>query len=285
MAAACSTAPAIRAAAAPPLEYRVPFTRTAPSLKAGLEGGAWAAAPWTADFVDIEGSVKPKPAYRTRAKMLWDDRHLYVAAELEEPNLWDSLTKRDQIIFHDNDFEVFIDPDGDTREYYEIEVNQHPAIFDLYLQRMYREGGPAVHAWNCEGLRVELAFDGTRNNPNHADGGWTVQLSIPWTGLRPPDAASAPELAGKPTFTEPARAGKPPLAGDTWRINFSRVQWRNNHEVLDAQNRRVPGAKPIESSVPYAKVPDLPEDNWVWTPQWTIDMHLPQFWGRVTFVH
>jgi hypothetical protein len=28
----------------------------------------------------------------------------------------------------------------------------------------------------------------------------------------------------------------------------------------------------------------MAEDNWVWSPQWAVDMHLPQFWGRVTFV-
>ena len=50
------------------------------------------AAPWTADFVDIQGGAKPKPRFRTRAKMLWDDDYLYIAAELEEPHVWATLT-------------------------------------------------------------------------------------------------------------------------------------------------------------------------------------------------
>ena len=33
------------------------------ALGGSLESGAWAAAPWTEDFTDIEGSVKPAPAY------------------------------------------------------------------------------------------------------------------------------------------------------------------------------------------------------------------------------
>src|SRR3954447_11867464 len=70
-------------------------------------------APWTDDFVDIEGDLKPRPRFRTRAKMLWDDTHFYVGAELQEPHVWATLTKHDAVIFHDNDFEVFIDPDGD----------------------------------------------------------------------------------------------------------------------------------------------------------------------------
>ena len=57
-------------------------------------------------------------------------------------------------------------------------------------------------------------------------------------------------------------------------MNFSRVQWR--HTV-------VPGAGP--SATPgYAKVPGVREDNWTWTPQWAVDMHIPRFWGTVTFV-
>src|SRR3712207_6853585 len=33
--------------------------------------------------------------------------------------------QHDAIIYHDNDFEVFIDPDNDTHQYFEIEVNAY----------------------------------------------------------------------------------------------------------------------------------------------------------------
>src|SRR5439155_1081187 len=77
-----------------------------------LNEGSWREVPWTDLFVDIEGAAKPKPPLRTRAKMLWDDDYFYVAAELEEPNVWGTLTNRDSVIFQDNDFEIFIDPNG-----------------------------------------------------------------------------------------------------------------------------------------------------------------------------
>src|SRR5262245_62131639 len=77
-----------------------------------LDDKSWASAPWTSDFEDIEGPAKPRPRFRTRAKMLWDDDHFYVAAELEEPHVWGTITNHDGVIFHDPDFEVFIDPDG-----------------------------------------------------------------------------------------------------------------------------------------------------------------------------
>lgn len=31
----------------------------------------------------------------------------------------------------DNDFEVFLDPDGDNHNYYEIEINAHNTVWDL----------------------------------------------------------------------------------------------------------------------------------------------------------
>src|SRR5215469_3733698 len=60
-----------------------------------LDDSAWNKAPWTSDFVDIEGDAKPAPRFRTRMKMLWDDNYLYVGAELEEPDIQAKLTEHD----------------------------------------------------------------------------------------------------------------------------------------------------------------------------------------------
>lgn len=79
--------------------------------------------------------------------MLWDDDCLYVSAVLEEPNIQARLTKRDTIIYYDNDFEVFIDPDGDGHHYFEIENNARGVIFDLLLNRPYRSGGNFMIQW------------------------------------------------------------------------------------------------------------------------------------------
>src|SRR5262249_12833697 len=100
---------------------------------------AWAAAPWTEDFVDIEGSAKPNPRLRTRAKLLWDDDYLYIAAELQEPHLWATLTNHDAVIFRDPDFEVFIDPLGQTEPYYEFEMNALNTAWDLLLDKPYMD--------------------------------------------------------------------------------------------------------------------------------------------------
>lgn len=221
----------------------------APHIDGKLDDTAWQTAAWTEDFVDIEGPAKPQPRFRTRAKMLWDEEFFYIAAQMVEPHVWATLTKHDSVIFHDNDFEFFIDPDGDNHEYYEWEVNALNTTWDLFLQRPYKDGGKADDAWEIPGLKSAVHVRGTVNDPSDADEGWSLEVAIPWSVLR-----------------EFARQPAPPRSGDQWRVNFSRVEWR--HEVA--------GGK-------YQKLKDTREDNWVWSPQGIIDMHRPERWGYVQF--
>jgi hypothetical protein len=215
-----------------------------------LNDAAWAAAPWTAYFVDIEGDKKPRPRFHTCAKMLWDDEYLYVAADMEEPHVWATITRHDSVIFHDNDFEVFIDPNGDTLEYYEFEINALNTGWDLFLSKPYRHGGKARNEWEIPGLRTAVHIRGTLNNPRDRDNGWSVEIAFPWKALG-----------------EFSHKAAPPNPGDEWRVNFSRVEWQ--HEVIEGGYRKLPNAR---------------EDNWVWSPQGVINMHVPERWGRVRFV-
>ena len=236
------------AAQTPPNRYEC---RRAPSPVRidGRIDGQWKIAPWTTDFGDIEGSAKPLPRFRTRARMLWDNDYFYIAAELDEPHVWGTLTQHDSVIFHDNDFEVFVDPNGDRREYFEFEMNALNTGWDLFLPKTYIDGGKADNSWEIPGLRTAVRVMGTLNNPRDRDKGWTLEIAIPWKA-----------------FGEAARMPLPPRAGDTWRVNFSRVEWQ--HELLEGKYRRVPGTK---------------EDNWVWSPQGKVNMHLPEHWGFVEF--
>jgi hypothetical protein len=212
-----------------------------------LSKAIWRDAAWTEDFVDIEGSAKPRPRHRTRAKLLWDDAYLYVGAEMDEPHVWGTLTEHDSIVYHDNDFEVFLNPTGDNHRYYELEINALGTVFDLFLPRPYRDGGPADHDWNAAGLLKAVKVDGSLNDPRDVDRGWSVELAIPWAAFD-------------------RHGGGVPRIGDVWRLNFSRVQW--DHEVVDGR---------------YRKIPARSEHNWVWSPQGVIDMHRPEQWGYLQF--
>lgn len=214
-----------------------------------LDDAAWAAAPWSDAFVDIEGDAKPKPRHKTRMKILWDNENLYIAAEMEEPHLWGTYAEHDSVIFHENDFEVFLDPDGDNQNYCELELNARNTTWDLLLTKPYRDSGRAVNAWEIIGLKTAVHLDGTLNDPRDKDKGWTVEIAWPWKGLK--------ELTSMPM---------PPPDGQQWRINFSRVEW--DLDVVDGK---------------YQKVKGKPEYNWVWSPQGVIDMHRPERWGYLQF--
>ena len=235
-----------------PRGYVCGRNQTAIIIDGKADEPAWADAPWTEDFMDIEGARKPAPRFRTRAKMLWDDENLYIHAELEEPHVWGTITKKNEVIFADNDFEIFIDPDGDHHNYYEFEMNALNTIWELTLEKPYRDGGPVRNATNIEGLRSAVHVNGTLNDPSNTDRAWSVEIAIPWKGLA--------RYAG-------ARAC-PPTDGQAWRMDFSRVEWIV--DIIDGHYRKVPKEM-------------RPEDNWVWSPQGVVDMHRPERWGYVQF--
>ena len=66
-----------------PKSYVVGHTTTAPVIDGDISDAAWRQAPWTDDFIDIEGADKPAPPLQTNFKMLWDDTCLYVAARVK----------------------------------------------------------------------------------------------------------------------------------------------------------------------------------------------------------
>ena len=222
-----------------PRSYACYRTATPIQVDGRLEDAAWARAPWTTDFVDIEGESKPKPRFRTRVKMLWDDNYLYIGAELEEPEVKATLVKHDSVIFHDNDFEVFVKPLPETESYYEFEINALNTGWDLYLNRPYRKGGRADNSWDIAGLKTAVEVQGSLNRAGDVDKGWTVEIAYPWAAFQ----------ARQPEVTQPH-------AGTEWRINFSRVEWKTGQEK---------------------------EENWVWSPQGVINMHVPERWGFLQF--
>jgi hypothetical protein len=110
--------------------------------------------------------------------------------------------------------------------------------WDLYLNKPYRFGGRADNNFELDGLKTAVALQGTLNNSADTDQGWTLEIAIPWTAFASRQSVPKPQV------------------GTTWRINFSRVEWK-------------PG--------------NPKEDNWVWSPQGVINMHVPERWGYLAF--
>lgn len=216
---------------------------TAPNIDGALDDVAWSAAAWTEDFIDIEGTSKPAPPLRTRAKVLWDDKNLYVAAELSDPRVWSTMKQRDEPLYREQAFELFIDPDGDRANYLELELNPLNTVLDLIMSKPYRDKGKADERFNVDGLRTAVRVTGTLNDASDVDEGWSLEIAIPWTSLK-----------------ALGRDGSPPKPLERWRMNFARMR----------------------RDAPDVKAP-LPRGLWVWSSQGAVNMHAPERWGTVEF--
>ena len=212
---------------------------------------SWSKVEWSQSFIDIEG--EKTPTYNTQVKMLWDETYFYILAKIEEPHVWANLKQKDTIIFYNNDFEVFIDPDGDTHNYYELELNALNTNWDLFVSKPYREGNVVLNDWTATGLKSVVKIDGTINNPKDTDKGWTIEMAIPWSVY-------------KKSYFE-----KNVPKDQFWRVNFSRVNW--DFQITDNQYKR---KKDADGKF-------LHEHNWVWSPTGVINMHEPEKWGYVYF--
>jgi hypothetical protein len=231
----------------------VNYTRSPPKIDGDTSDAVWQRAKWTNNFRDIEGDLKPNPPLQTKVKMLWNDTCLYIAATIADPHVWATLTHHDDIVFHDNDFELFIDPYNTTHQYFELEFNALNTVFDLFLNKPYRDMGNPLINWDAEGLRSAVKIHGTLNDPSDTDTGWTIEIAIPFKAICLGVNVHKPD------------------DNTTWRINFSRVEW--DTKVVDGK---------------YIKLTDssgrpLPEHNWVWSPQGVINMHYPERWGYLQF--
>lgn len=213
-----------------------------------LTEASWIRAPTTDPFVDIEGDREDPPDEQTRVKVVWDQEYLYVGAVLEESKVWGTYTQRDDPVYaEDLDFEIFLDVNGDGKNYIEYEMNALNTVYDLYRPN---KAAPLQIPWDIEGLKTAVHVEGTLNKNDDEDRYWSLEIAWPME-----------------TFREHAKeAALPPEEGDEWRIEFPRVEW-----ALD------PSTKKIQ------KHPDMSAENWTWTQQGLIDNHWPEAWGFLRF--
>lgn len=236
-------------------EGYVVYRATSPITIDGIpDEAAWQNATVITNFRDISGDGFPLPLYRTTARILWDDQYLYVAAELEEPNVWAYNTQHDQIIYEEPDFEVFIDPDNDCQNYYEMEANARGTILDLFLTKPYRTAfGTYINfGWDAPGVKVATHIDGTLNDASNIDKGWSIEFAIPYKAIN---------NIYDTLIT----------AGSYWRLGFSRVEW---------QTQIVNG---IISRLQTDTGSFVPEYNWTWPATGQINMHMPERWNYIYF--
>lgn len=236
-----------------PRSYTILKTSEPLNIDGKNDERVWEKAPWSEPFVDIEGDPAKKPAYDTRFKLLWDNDYLYVYCRFDEEHIWANLKEHDLSIFQDNALEMFIDPDGDTHNYMEFQINAFAAVWDLLLNKPPRNGGPSITDWDIKGLKKAVYINGTLNDPADKDQFWGIELALPLRTFR---------FGGNNSM---------PKAGSTWKMNVTRVQ--REVDIKDGSYVKRTGAngRPVQPA--YS----------CWSPQGLVNFHYPERWGIVRF--
>lgn len=189
--------------------YDCRFTEEPIAIDGALDEPAWRQAVVIENFSTPWLGAADVPAARaTRARLLWDREHLYVAADMDDGDLYADLAEHDANTWENDVFEVFLKPAVEAPSYFEFHVTPANTRFDCFLPRRghmprFRRDGE---------FRVEsaVAVRGTLDSWRDTDQGWTVELRIPWVDL--------------------ARAGGRPEPGDEWRFALCRYDYDVSRE-------------------------------------------------------
>lgn len=150
----------------------------------------------SADFGENVGGGVPEQG--TEVACAWDERELRVRFVCVDREPWATIAQRDGPLWEEEVVELFLDPVGDGESYFEIEVNPLGTVLDLVLRRN-RSGYKKDFAWDCEGLRADV---------RRTDGGWEVEMGIPFASI----------------------VNGAPKAGAEWRVNFTRIDRPRDRE-------------------------------------------------------
>lgn len=160
------------------------------------------------------------PRLRTSVRIGLRDGALLVRFDGQDAGVVATLTRRDDPLWKEDVYEVFLSPLPEPKLYYEFEVNPLGALFDARIASPEgrRETMAADIAWNCKGFGARV-----RVRPNR----WSALVTIPlepmdpqrtcrlWRvnfyridrGERDEYSAWSPTLADPPDFHVPARFG------------------------------------------------------------------------------
>ncbi len=168
-----------------------------------LDEADWAAAtPVSLDFLAPKGGPIP---VATKARFLWDDENLYVGFVCDDTDIRSLKKTRDDALWEEEVVEVFVDPDGDGKDYKEFEINPLNTQLDLLIREPGKGPWQDNAKWNAADWQSAVHVEGTANNPTDDDARWTVETAIP---LKCFDTARR----------------LPPHVGDTWRVNLYRKE-------------------------------------------------------------
>lgn len=177
-----------------------------------LDEPEWQTAALVDRFAD---SVNASPAKtRTLFRALRDDKYLYISFVCYTRRITATLTQHDGDLWREDVAEIFLDPEGKGKNYFEIEINPLNAIYDARIEDWpHGSRGAALDkskpAYDSKDMRSAVV----RNGPDEIGlMVWTVEAAIPFA-----------EMTGA--------AHVPPASGDRWRMNLYRVDRASGDDI------------------------------------------------------
>ena len=123
---------------------------------------------------------KPVDKQKTKFRMLWDDKNLYLFYECEDTSLTARETRFDGPTYLDDCAEFFCVPVPDSLYmHFGFEINITKVKFDyIVLWKYYNQRTFFLNGYNPE-YEVGVTYDGTLNNDTDIDKGWSMEFAIP----------------------------------------------------------------------------------------------------------
>lgn len=166
-----------------------------------LDDDAWQQSAFTDAFVQTMTGAKVPG--QTQAKLVWDDQNLYVAFSTDDKDVASSFKKQDDELWTQDAVELFIDADGDGKDYVELQASPAGVVFDSFLPAHRKN----QNDWQS-GVKTATHVDGTLGKRGDEDRGFTTEMAVP--------LSAAKGRSDKPLAL-------PPKPGQAWRINLFRM--------------------------------------------------------------
>jgi Carbohydrate family 9 binding domain-like len=179
-----------------------------------LDEAAWEKAAVLKDFAVYWEHRSAKTA--TKARLLWDDSYLYFAAEMEDSDLYADVTQRNGMTWTNDVFELFFKPSAQKLAYYEFQVNAANTQLELFLPSRGSGGYQRFAPLTKFGMESAVKRNGTLNNPEDKDTGWTVE--------------------GRISLTAFLASGDQPRPGAKWRFALCRYDYSVAFERVETSS-------------------------------------------------
>jgi len=179
------------------------------AIDGNLNEPCWAQAD-SIRLVDVvTGANDPQP---TSVRVLWDSVNLYIGFMASDDLIGATLTRHDTTLYQQDVVEMFIDPDRNGTDYYELEWNCRNASFDAYVTYSGGSAHPDL-SWDAVDMKSAVSVKGTVNNNADKDTSWCAEIALPWKNLT--------------EETKPAV----PVAGGSMKIGFFRIELRTSSTI------------------------------------------------------